>query len=270
MNIDKKKILNLIHADFVIMNGGKNNMKSIAILIFLFCGGVGFLLSPLMGLYVPLLIGGFFVPMLFQNEIKYHSGKMYALLPIKRKDLVKSRFLMSIGLYVSICLIFYLLMLLSLKLELWYLLMGEDTENIDVIGLLVQRSGGRFTKVGLFNLLYFSVFSFGLITMSGSLRKYFKDNKSFSLELTIKKGNKDTKKQDFIGVLIAIPIMIWVLIVCGILPIGATISLIMQILSQLAGAVNGFLLSIVLITIAVFSVIYKYICTVLEYDEKEL
>ena len=60
------------------------------------------------------------------------------------------------------------------------------------------------------------------------------------------------------------------LIVSGILPIGPTAAVIIQLFAQLAGAGNGFLLGAVFITMAVFQAVYKYICTVLEYDEQEL
>ena len=92
----RKRILDLIHTDFITMSSGKNNMKIPVIIIVLLFGTLGFLFSPLLGLYMPLGFSGFFVPMLFQNEIKYHSEKMFALLPIHRKDLVRSRFIMSI------------------------------------------------------------------------------------------------------------------------------------------------------------------------------
>lgn len=265
-----KKILDLIRTDLITMNGGRNSMRGLAVLMFLFCGGTGFLISPIAGLYVPFLMGGFFVPMLFNNEIKYHSEKMHALLPVSRRDLVRSRFLLSVGLYVIVCVIFYLLMLLSLKLKLWYLYMGEDAEHIDLIKLLAQRSGGGFTEIGLFNLLYFAVLSFGLMIMSSSLRRYFRDNRSFEASLTVGKTRKAPQKVNLTFLPILVPVILLVLISSGVLPIGAAGAVLIQLTVQLAGAADGFLLSAVLITIAVFSAIYKYICTVLEYDEKEL
>ena len=108
----QKKILDLIRTDFITMSGGKNNIKTAIILGALLFGGLGFLFSPLMGLYVPLGFSGFFVPMMFQNEMKYHSEKMFAILPVARKDLVRSRFLMSIVLYLAMALLFWHLKLL--------------------------------------------------------------------------------------------------------------------------------------------------------------
>lgn len=269
MKMDKlyrRKILDLIRTDFITMNGGKNNMRTIFIITLLIFGVLGFIFNPVMGIYVPVIVGLLFVPMLFQNELKYHSEKMFAILPIDRKDLVRSRFIMSVILYLAVFVLFYLLMLLSLKLKLFYLFFGEDAEVMNIIGLLAQRSGGSMTELGVFNLLYFGVFSFGLMCISGNLRKYFKDSKAFNAALTGKMRKGDKKE-----VILAFAlIMFMVLAVTDILPIGSALAPVMQLLLQLAKAVNGFLLGAVLVAMSVFSTIYKYICTILEYDEKEL
>jgi len=61
-----------------------------------------------------------------------------------------------------------------------------------------------------------------------------------------------------------------VLTVSDILRIKPALAVIVQLFMQLAQAANGFLLGAVLMTMAVFSAIYKYNCTIMEYDEKEL
>ncbi|MGN1137387.1 MAG: ABC-2 transporter permease [Oscillospiraceae bacterium] len=268
----QKKMLDLIRSDFITMNGGKNNTRVIAVLITLFFGGLGFMFSPIVGLYVPFLVGTFFVPMLFQNEMKYHSEKLFSLLPIERKDLVRSRFVISVVLYIVFSLVFYFLMLISLKIKPYYYIMGEEAEHADVIMQLAQKSG-TMTELGIYNLLYFAVFSIGLMILSGSLKKYFNDSRAF--EVIISGGmRRSNKKENFrillmLGV-IAIVIVLVAMIISGYLPIGTAGTVILQLIIQLASAANGFLLGAVLLTIAVMTVIYKYICTVLEYDEKEL
>ncbi len=269
-NSDKKRLLDLIRTDLITMNGGKNNTRFLAVLLVLLFGGLGFVFSPLLGLYVPLMVSGFFVPMLFQNEIKYHSGKMFALLPIARKDMVRSRFILSVILYLAFALLFYLLMLISLKLKPYYFFLAAEVETakeIDIIRLLAELSG--MTELGLFNLLYFSAFSIGLMLVSGSLRKYFKDEKAF--DATISGGLRKATKKDWAYALMFLGfLLLWILIVSDILPIAPAVSVIMQLFVQLAKAANGFLLGAVLVTMAVFSAIYKYNCTIMEYDEKEL
>lgn len=260
-----RKILNLMHADFITMNGGKESMRTLAVILFIFFGGLGFAASPLAGLYVPIILGGLFVPMLFHNEMKYKSEKMYSILPIERRDLVRSRFIISVGLYFAVSFVFYLLMLLSMKLGLY--LPSDGNENFDALSMLINLYGGGFTKLGMFNLLYFAAFSFGLIIMSGNLRKYFRNSEHFAALGQLKKAKKE---EYFLAALIFSIIILLVLTVSGILPFGTAVSVINQLLSQLANAANGFLLGAVLIAVAVMSMIYKYTCTILEYDKREM
>lgn len=262
-----QKIRNLIRVDCITMNGGKNNLRILAVLLVLFCGGTGLFVSPLGGLYYPLIMGFFLVPLLFQNEIKYHSEKMHGLLPIARKDLVNARFLFTIGLYVTTCLGFYLLMLLSMKLKLYYLLGGEE---FDVLKILVWQFDYQFTEFGLFNLLYFSVFSIGMKAVASGLRKYFKDHEHFNMTLSIGQVRKANKEKIVWALIILGCVVFWALLVSGMLPIGGIGWLVVQLVVQLAQAADGFLLGSVLVTMAVFSAIYKYVCTMIEYDAKEL
>ncbi len=268
MNKTKRsKLLDLMHADLITMNGGKNNMRTTLIVSILFFGAAGFLFSPLMGMYVPLILGGFFVPMVFNNEMKYHSERMYVVLPIARKDLVRSRFLMSITLFTAASLLFYLLMLLSIHLKPYYFFFGEDAEHMDIIRLYAESFG--MTETGVLGLWYSVVFSFGLQLISGNLRKYFKNSQDFTATLSggFRKMNKKEKGYLLLALVI---ILFLVLSVTDILPIKSVIAPVQQLLIQLAGAADGFLLGAVLVTMAVFYSVYNYICTILEYDEKEL
>lgn len=265
-----KKLFDLMKVDLITMNGEKNSMKTLAVTMIVFCGGMGFLISPIAGVFCPFLMGAFFVPMLFQNELKYHSGKLWGLLPVGRRDLVNARFLMVLGFYTGSSLLFYLLMLPSLVFKPYYLLFGENAEKLDIISLFAERSGGALTVFGVFNLIYFAGFAIGMMVAAGSLRNYFKDPERFERSLSLGKIRKAAKKEYVIALSIFAVILLFVLIVSGILPTGSVAAVIIQLFTQLAGAANGFLLGAVLVTMAVFSAIYKYICTVLEYDEKEL
>lgn len=266
-----KKLFDLMKADLVTMNGGKNNMKSLLILMVVFCCGVGFCISPIGAVYCPFLIGAFFVQMLFQNEMKYHSYKLWGLLPVSRRDLVNARFMLILGLYTVLSLLFYLLMLFSLKFKLYYLFFGEDAEELDIIALLSSYSGGALTELGVFNLVYIAGFSFGLLTAAGNLRNYFRDPERLAAALSLVKVQKSRKNDYDIELLVfAVILLLWLLIVSGVLPIGPAAAVIIQLFTQLAGAANGFILGAVLVTMAVFSAVYKYICTLLEYEEKEL
>ena len=264
------KTFELIKTDIITMNGGKNNMRTIFVLMFVFCAVMGFLFSPMYGLIGPLMTGAFFVTMMFQNELKYHSEKLFCVLPITRRDLVNARYLLSAGLYTALFLIFYLLMLLSMKLKIYYTLFGDEFADVDRIAYLAEASGGMFTELGLFNLLYFTAFAFGIINITGELRKYFKNSEAFigTLDLGTK---KEARRKEFAAGMIVLGVMIVaVLAIADILPLIPILLPILATLLGLAQAADGFMLGVVIVAVAAFKAVYNYVCTVVEYDEKEL
>lgn len=269
-----KKLFDMMKVDLITMNGGKNSTKITAIVFVIFIGGTGFLFSPIAGVYCPFILGTFFVPVLFHNELKYHSGRMWSLLPVKRRDLVNSRFLLVMGLYVISSVVFYVLMLISLKLKPYYLFFGNDSENMDIIKLIVVHIGGAFTELGFFNLIYFTAFAIGLTVAANGLRRYFRDPESFSGKIIIgasKRKTKEMKRYDVIGGAVAlIAIIAVILFITGIIEIGPAVLVVLQVILQLAEAANGFLLGAVMIISSVISAAYQYICTVLEHEDKEL
>lgn len=156
-------------------------------------------------------------------------------------------------------------MLLAQKLKLSYRILDDGAGELDLIARLVRGSGGAFTELGLFNLVYFAAFSFGLIIMTGSLRNHFKDKRILEGSL------KTTSRKEYVYLLVIAAVgLLWALIISDVLKIGPLLMVFGQLLLELAAAANGFLLGAVLVTIAVLSAIYKKICTILEYDEKEL
>lgn len=264
-----KKIWDLIKLDIITMNGGKNTLTIALVVMVLFIAGIGFVFTPLFGLYCPLIVGGFFVPVVFRNEMKYHSEKLHCLLPINRRDLVNARFLLVTGLYTGLFIFFYLIMMLAQHLKLNYLIMGEDAEMVDIIGMIVKMSGGSFNELGLFNLLYFIVYAFGIIICTGSLKRYFKNSEFLSPTLSFVM-KKVSKQEIVIGVIVLSILALWLLTVMGILPLNNLLSPIILLFYQLAQAANGFILGAAALTVAWLFAFCKYVSTVLEYEEKEL
>ena len=260
-----KKLSDLIHNDIITMNGGKNNVRGIVVLISVMFGAMGFFVSPIAGVYCPFEFGCFFVPMIFQNEQKYHSEKMYSVLPIERKDLVRSRFILTVGIYTIMSALFYILMLISMKLGLYVKVM----DNEDIMDMMLRGLPG-FSKLGFFNVIYFTSFTIGLTLSSSALRKYFSDGKSVIASVSMTNMKKAGKGEIFMGVFIVLLIVLYALVISGIIPLGSVALLIIQVFLQLAQTADGFLLGAVIISLGVFSMIYKYICTLLEYEVKEL
>ena len=257
----------LIRTDLTTMKGGKNSSMWLYGGFTLFMAVLGFLVSPLAGLYIPFLLSAFFVPMLFNNEIKYHSERLWCLLPIQRRDLVNARFILSIGLYLAFTLAFYLLMLLSMRLHLWSVM---DPETPDIVSMTAERAG--FTPLGFFNLCYFGTVAFGLILMAESLRKYFRDPASIRAVIGGAFGAmQKAKTTEYIFAAFIIgSIVLIALVITGILPVGPAFVLLLRLLLNLAQAADGFLLAAVFLTISGFHVAFSYVSTLIEYDNREL
>ena len=181
--MNKKRIADLIRADIIMMNGGKNRLKSTMIIFFIFSIAVGFFINSAAGMiYAPIIMGVLFVPMIFANEQKYHSEKMYAMIPVDRKEVVRSRFIMTIGLYTIVCLIIYTLMLIAMKAALYKKILGGFDAAELYLDKINSAFGAHMSLFGLNNLLFWVSFSMGLSISAGTLRKYFKNGKSISLK----------------------------------------------------------------------------------------
>ncbi|MBR3630017.1 MAG: ABC-2 transporter permease [Oscillospiraceae bacterium] len=270
MKLNWHTIREVIRVDLLTMRGGKKNGALVAVLIFLvFCLAAGFMISPVASLYLPFILGGFFVPTLFHNEMKYHSEKMWSLLPIQRRDLVNARFLLSYGLYAAVSLVVYLLMLLSMRLELWYRVTDENM--IDIISLVAKGMG--MSKMGFFNMVYFAAVTAGMIFMGSTLRTYFRDPEALRTQMNLGAKGKSrigSKKEITAAAVILGLFIVGALAVTGILPIIPAIRPVTYVFRQLAGAADGVIFGVILLTVAVFQVMVYYIGTLIDYDKREL
>lgn len=260
------RIRDLIRMDLITMNGGKNNMKSLAIISTLLMLLGGFFVSPLFGAVItPLTVAGFFPLMIFQNEIRYHAEKLPALLPVRRRDLVTSRFLMMTGLYAAVIVICYLVMLISMLTGFYKQAMNGE----DLLSMLAQKT--QFTEYGLFHLAVCIGAAAGLKIISITLKQYFSDSSILAAAIGVKDQNGKKNKRRAVSsvIIIAVTILI-MLVLSGLIPIGPAFSLILEMLKQLAVIADGWIFGIVVLAAAGCSAFYDYVCTVLSYDEKEI
>ena len=263
--MDLTVIRNIINSDFTNIKNGKNSMISLGIIAAVFFLGTGFLISPLGGFYCPMLLGIFFVPALFQSELKYHSEKLPLLLPIRRRDLVNARFLLTVSLYCLTCLAVYVLMIISMKIKLFCWI--SESEEIDALKLLSERLG--FSPVLFFNMVYSITFAFGLASTGNQLRTYFKDPER--LKNTVDMTSLKAGKKETLGItLIFLGIVLFILCVTGIIPVATAAAVILQLISNLAHAGKGIFLTVFALCMGAMSISFSYICTRLEYEEKDL
>ncbi len=269
MNI--QTIRNIIRMDLIALKHGKSGLKTILILLVLLFGTAGVIAHPLVGLYCPLLWGGCFGGAVLNNEVKYHSEKLPALLPVSRKELVQARFLFVTGSYVLVSVLFYLLMRFSCAInEAIYKKLFSESSYMDILSLLANASGNLFSKTGILNLCYIAAFAIGFTVAVYSLRNHFHDPYVDKFELHSDKSKK-RNRQGFRTMLILAPFFVlYLLIVTGTIAMPGILMTLLSLLLQIAGAANGALLAFLIAAWAVFCGSYMYICTLLDYEQKEL
>lgn len=256
-----KKIRNIIHADLITMKGGEKGFILASVFLVYF---IVFLVTPLygcLGMAIPMLI---VTSTLFKNEMKYHSQKMYSVLPVKRTELVNTRFIFCTLIYLASGIITYIVMLISFRVKLYSTLMGE---NFDIIKLVSDSSGGTLSETSLFNLVFFSAFSLGLGFLGSIIRNYFKNPESAGPSVSLRTPDK---KEIRMAVFAFALIIFVILLVTGVIPAGSVITVITTLFLNLASAADGIIAGIVFSVIGLLMFFYNYICTILEYGVREL
>ncbi|SEK89160.1 ABC-2 family transporter protein [Ruminococcus sp. YRD2003] len=249
MKNESKRLFSLIRADIIMMNGGKNSLKLIVLIMCLTFGALT-CIAPFMAILVPPLMSFFFVPMLFGNEMKYHSEKMNSVLPVCRKDVVDSRFLLTISLYTGISLLFYVIM---------------------VLAVVNQQHQGIILFLSSFNAPYAAAFAAGAVVISGKLRRYFSGGGKMSI--TSKTGGiRKAGMKEYIRALVisGVLIFLFLLVFADLLPSVPALGFIVDLVRVLGSAADGIMLMAAVLTLAALTVAYRYVCSVCEYEDKEL
>lgn len=263
-----KRIGHIIRTDIITMNGGKNNLLFTVIIMALLIFAGTFFLSPLVVIYAPLGISGYFVPMIFQNEAKYHSEKMYNVLPVPRHELVTARFILVFGVNLVFAVLSFLVMCLSFKLHIYIVFDGND-----ITSMIAEKAAGSLNAFEWTRMMFLAGETLAMFMVPQQLKNYFKDNQKFSNKVIFSKKGKPTKQdiQD------AMPVVFWLcvaaffmLVITGMIPVGPAGMLVMTILGKLGEAMHGWLLSAVFIIIGVMNVVLFYVKTQLMYEKKEL
>ena len=259
-----KKYLDIMRIDLMTMNGEKNSMLTLFILVFVGSIAGELFLSPMFGFIGMIMVGGMTVPIVFTSHLKYGSEKIFGLLPVLRKDLVKARFIMFVTLYLAMALVMYVFMEVSLALKISAEITGDFEQ-------LLADSGINIGYGSLCRLLFFVFFAFGMLAVVSSLKGYFSDPEAYEALAGVgMKVIKTKPKQLVAPILIIAASLVFFMFAFGVIPFSAGFAVILQLLIQLFTAAYGILFSLVMITLAAFTAIYHYFCTVLEYEDKDI
>ena len=270
MKTELKRIRDLIRTDLITMQGGKNNVTALAVTILLIFGGGGFFVSPLFGVMIPPLIAGFLPTVIFTNEVKYRSTKLWALLPVSRRDLVRSRFTLLLGAFLVSSGVFYALMRLSLALRLY-----RETQEFEILEKMAEVTGR--SAVWVLNMWFLVCFVIGLYAAANGLHSYFKDTQAFGRMMGVKTDGAKTQKslkQTIVSNAGAVFFLaVWLLAMgamIGMIPVGSVVLLAADLIVSVAQVADGRLLGIVLLAAGILEVIYQYAASVMDYEDREL
>jgi len=259
-----KKYLDIMRIDFMTMNGEKNSMRTLMIMVFIGSIAGELFLSPMFGFIGMIMVGGMTVPIVFSSHLKNGSEKIFGLLPVSRKQLVQARFIMFVALYIAMALIMYVFMEISLVVKIYAELTADMEKMLASMGVGIVYNS-------LCRLLFFVFFAFGMIVVGSGLKGYFSDPEAYEAMMGAGTKVQKMKPRDIIILLVFFAALIlFFLLVSGGIPFSAGFAVILQLFIQIFTVADGVLFSIVMIALSGFSAMYSYVCTVIEYENKDI
>ena len=240
------------------MNGEKNSLRTLLVIIAVI-GILGSLfLDPAVGFVCLLLIAAAFVPTVFQVQSKNNCERLYSLLPIARKQLVAARFIFVASVYLILSVLTFAVMKISLALGIY--------KNSGFYEDLLAKMNSGIGYPRLCDMLFFLIFAAGASLICITLRERFRNS-----EKTTAADSIAVKPKTLLTALAFIALYIIIMLYfSGALPLNAAGSVILQLVIQLATAADGVLLCAVMTALALFSAVYNYVCTLLEYDDRDI
>ncbi len=254
-----KLYLDLIRTDLIMMNGGKSSLMPLAVMILLFGIAGGLLLDPLIVVICMFVVSVMAAPMIFQLQSKNNCERLYAVLPIGRKHIVTARFLFMAAVYLALCIIMFAVMKISFAMKIF--------ANFGFYDKMIAALGLGISYEQVVGMLFFVAFAAGSAVTGMTLKEWFTNTDHELLGGAHKKMNPKT----VIAVLLFIALYIIIMLYfTDVLPMNAAAAVVLQLIMQLVTAAGGVLFSAAMIALGALSGIYSYICTVLEYNEKDI
>lgn len=258
-----KKIIDLMRVDLISAKGRNKGRFIVMLVLTAMFVGIGFLTESIFMEFSIVVIGVMLVPFIIMAEKTHNAGKIFTILPTDRKSLVISRFALTTGIYTVFSVIIFILYLIMEKFSEFHgLTISKDVNE------LYEKSNGFGTGIQLKALEtseFWLIFAVTLMIMAGQLRKYFKkgiSSKSSSLLRSF------LKILGGIALVYAIGAVITLIFNINILKPALIVFL--NMILALAAPMNGMLLSIVLIFIGFGFNLYQLICSVVDYEAREL
>ena len=258
-----KKIIDLMRVDLISAKG-RNKGKFILILaltaIFVVIG----LLSEAIFMVLSIVVlGVMLVPFITMAEKTHNAGKIFSVIPTDRKSIVISRFALTTGIYTVFSAIIFILYLIMEKFSDFH----ETTLSKDV-NELYEKSSGFGTGIqmkALENSIFWFIFAVTLMVMACQHRRYFKKGISSKSNSLLKSFLKILG-----GIALVYAVAAAIIFIFNIDILKPALIVVVNMLMALAAPMNGMLLSIALIIIGFGFTLYQLVCSVLDYEAREL
>jgi hypothetical protein len=258
-----KKIIDLIRVD-LISASGRNKGKFLVILaLTIMFVIVGLLTEAIFMVFSIVVIGVMLVPFITMAEPTHNTGKVFTVIPTDRKSIVISRFALTTGIYTVFSAVIYILFLLMEKFSEFHgTAISKDVNEIYDIS---NGFGTGVQMKALENSMFWLVFAVTLMVMAGQHRKYFKKGIS---------SKNNSLLRSFLKVLGGIALFYALsagtVLISNIDILKPAHIVFLNMILALAAPMNGLLLGIVLIFIGFGFTLYQLVCSVVDYEAREL
>ncbi len=257
-----KRILDLIRVDLISFSGKKKGILIAFVTALMISILIGIFILPEFMAVCVLVAACLMTSLLTSQENQLNTAKIFCILPTDRKSIVLAKYLLTTVMMTGISLLIYILMEIAMEIDIY----DSFTGGIDTALTTAEKQADiSLSVIAVYNAIYSFIFMISMIIMSGSLRRYFKngisDKKNSLIRTTVK----------IILIILGIVLIETVLFqLVQIQLVQSILILIFSLLEILAQPLQGLLLSMIFIGIGYGMTAYHTVCSVLEYDEREL
>lgn len=258
-----KKMIDLMRVDLISAKGRNKARIFVMLLLTAMFVVMGLLTEAIFMVFSIVVLGVMLVPFITMAEKTHNAGKIFSVIPTDRKSIVISRFALTTGIYTVFSAIIFILYLIMEKFsELHGITISKDVRDVYEVS---HGFGTGVQMKALENSMFWLVFAVTLIVMAGQHRRYFKkgiSSKSNSLLISFLKILG--------GIALFYAIAAVIILIFNVDLLKPVLIVLLNMIMALAAPMNGLLLSIVLIFIGFGFTLYQLVCSVVDYEAREL
>ncbi|WP_024862211.1 ABC-2 transporter permease [Ruminococcus flavefaciens] len=258
-----KKMIDLMRVDLISAKGRNKARIFVMLLLTAMFVVMGLLTEAIFMVFSIVVLGVMLVPFITMAEKTHNAGKIFSVIPTDRKSIVISRFALTTGIYTVFSAIIFILYLIMEKFsELHGITISKDVRDVYEVS---HGFGTGVQMKALENSMFWLVFAVTLIVMAGQHRRYFKkgiSSKSNSLLISFLKILG--------GIALFYAIAAVIILIFNVDILKPVLIVLLNMIMALAAPMNGLLLSIVLIFIGFGFTLYQLVCSVVDYEAREL